>query len=66
MDDRGIPGCFIITTEFVEAAEVQSQALGFVPGIVYAPHPIQNRTEEELKLIAADLVNDVLAMLVSD
>jgi len=45
---------------------VQSQALGFVPGIVYAPHPIQNRTEEELKLIAADLVDDVLAMLVSD
>jgi len=56
----------VITTEFQHAAEVQSKALGFEPGIVWAPHPIQNRTSEELSQIAEDLVDDVLAMLVSD
>ena len=45
---------------------MQSQALGFEPGIVWATHPIQNRTLEELSKIAEDLVDDVLSMLVSD
>jgi len=66
LDDRGIPGCFVITTEFFDAAEAQSLALGFEPGIVWAPHPIQNRTQEELAQIAADVVDAVLAMLISD
>jgi hypothetical protein len=56
----------VITTEFQHAAQVQSQALGFEPGIVWAPHPVQNRTSEELSQLAEDLVDDVLAMLVSD
>ena len=56
----------MITTEFVNAAEAQSLALGFEPGIVWAPHPIQNRTQKELAQIAEDVVDDVLAMLVSD
>ncbi|MDA0656233.1 MAG: hypothetical protein O2912_07510 [Proteobacteria bacterium] len=54
-----------MTTEFRDAAEFQSKALGFEPGIVWAPHPIQNRTEEELSQIAQDVLEDVLAMLVS-
>ena len=43
---------------------MQSQALGFEPAIVWAPHPIQNRTGEELRQIAVELVDDVMAMLV--
>jgi len=66
LDDRGIPGCFVITTEFVDAAATQAQALGFEPGIVWAPHPVQNRTKEELTQIAVDIVDDVLEMLISD
>jgi hypothetical protein len=65
LDERGIPGCFVVTTEFREAAALQSRALGFDAGIVWAPHPIQNRTSEELGQIAADLVDEILAMIVS-
>ena len=54
-----------MTTEFEDAAAMQAQALGFEPGIVWAPHPIQNRTTAELEQIASDLVDDILAMLVS-
>ena len=48
LDGRGIPGVSIVTAEFADAVEVQSRALGFEPAVVYVPHPIQNRTAEEL------------------
>jgi len=47
-DSRGIPGISVVTTGFTDAVEVQSKALGFDPAILYVPHPIQNRTAEEL------------------
>ena len=42
----------IVTTAFVDAADAQSDALGFEPGIVYVPHPVQNRTRAELHALA--------------
>jgi hypothetical protein len=62
-DGRGIPGISVVTTGFVDAVEVQSKALGFEPAILYVPHPIQNRTAEELKKIADDAVEPALRML---
>jgi hypothetical protein len=52
LDARGIPGVNIVTTAFADAAEAQSDALGFSPGIVYVPHPVQNRTRAELHALA--------------
>ena len=63
LDSRGIPGVSIVTTEFAEAVEVQSKALGFDPAIVYVPHPIQNRTREELAELADRAIEPVLALL---
>ena len=63
LDGRGIPGVSIVTTEFADAVAVQSQALGFDPAVVYVPHPIQNRTKEELARIADDAVGPALALL---
>lgn len=62
-DGRGIPGVSVVTTGFTDAVEVQSKALGFEPAIVYVPHPIQNRTAEELKRIADDAVEPALRLL---
>jgi len=62
-DERGIPGVSVVTTGFVDAVDVQSKALGFEPAIVYVPHPIQNRTAEELKKIADDVVEPALRLL---
>ncbi|MBT3767785.1 MAG: hypothetical protein HOJ67_19215 [Rhodospirillaceae bacterium] len=54
-----------MTTEFKDAAAIQSKALGFEPGILWMPHPVQNRTPEELKQIAADSVAGILKMITS-
>ena len=45
---RGIPGVMIATTAFQQAAAAQSASLGYEPAIVWVPHPIQNRTDEEI------------------
>jgi alkanesulfonate monooxygenase SsuD/methylene tetrahydromethanopterin reductase-like flavin-dependent oxidoreductase (luciferase family) len=42
----------VSSTAFVQAAEVQSKALGHEPTIVWVPHPIQDRTDEELRALA--------------
>jgi hypothetical protein len=65
LDGRGIPGVSIVTTEFTEAVEVQSSALGFDPAVVYVAHPIQNRTREELAKIADDAIGPALRLLQS-
>jgi len=65
LDGRGIPGISVVTTEFRDAITAQSLALGFEPAIVYVPHPIQNRTAEELRKIADDIIAPALAMLTS-
>ena len=62
-DGRGIPGVSVVTTEFADAVEVQAKALGFDPAVVYVPHPIQNRTPQELARIADDAVAPVLKLL---
>lgn len=63
LDRRGIPGVMVATTEFREAASAQANSLGFEPAIVWVPHPIQNRSAEELKAIAEQAFAPVLAML---
>jgi len=62
-DGRGIPGISVVTTGFTDAVEMQSKALGFDPAILYVPHPIQNRTPDELKKIADDAVEQALRLL---
>ena len=63
LDGRGIPGVSIVTTEFSDAVDVQSKALGFDPAVVYVPHPIQNRTPEELAALADQTIEPALALL---
>jgi len=49
---RGIPTVMVASTEFVDAAERQSAALG-LPAVaeraVYVPHPIQDATDDEMR-----------------
>lgn len=62
-DSRGIPGVSVVTTGFTDAVKVQSTALGFEPAVIFTPHPIQNRTADELKQIADDVIEPVLKLL---
>ncbi len=65
LDSRGIPGVSIVTTGFTDAVAAHSQAIGFEPAIVYVPHPIQNRTAEELDQIADAAIESALGMLIA-
>ena len=55
---RGIPSMFVASDQFVDAAVAQSTSLGF-PAVarVFTPHPIQDRTDDEM-LTYADVVFD--------
>lgn len=63
LDSRGIPGGMIATTAFEEAAKAQGRALGFDPAIVYVPHPIQDRTDAEIRAIADQALEPILGMI---
>jgi hypothetical protein len=62
---RGLPGVFIASAGFVAAAAAQARALGFDPARVFVPHPIQDRTDDELRALADASVDEVLARLVT-
>jgi len=63
LERRGIPTIGVATTEFIEAARVQSDDLGFDPAYVWVPHPIQDRTDAELHALAAAHVEEIVAAL---
>ena len=52
LESRGVPTAFVATTEFRDGAEAQARALGANPVAVYVPHPIQDRTDDEMREIA--------------
>lgn len=53
----------IATVAFEEAARAQSASLGFEPAIVWVPHPIQDRTDAELRSLADEALEPVLAAI---
>lgn len=63
LEGRGIPGGFVASNVFVDAAETQNAALGFDAASVFIPHPIQDRTDEEMIALADDAFDDILAMV---
>lgn len=55
---RGVPAMFVASDQFVDAAESQSASLGFsAVSRVFTPHPIQDRTDDEM-LTYADMIFD--------
>ena len=58
------PAVLVASSAFEQAAEHQSQALG-QPAIhrVLVPHPIQDRTDDELRELARAAVDQILAEL---
>ncbi len=60
IEQRGVPAMFVASSEFVDAATAQSSALGFDPAAVFVPHPIQDRTDDEMRALAEDAAEDIL------
>jgi hypothetical protein len=65
LDRRGVPGVFAASTPFVDAARTQSEALGFDARRVFIPHPIQDRTDEEMATLADAAVDALVEALLS-
>jgi hypothetical protein len=63
LEGRGLPGVFVASSEFVEAAAAQAAALGFEPAAVFVPHPIQDRTDDEMRALADAAVEEILSAL---
>jgi len=52
---------FLASTEFIDAAATQSDALGADPAAIFVPHPIQDRTDAELRALADAAIDAILA-----
>ncbi len=52
---------FVASDQFVDAAEAQSTALGF-PAVsrVFTPHPIQDRTDDEMVAYADAAFDEIV------
>ncbi len=61
LEARGVVGVFLASTEFADAAAAQSRALGLAVPHVLVPHPIQDRTDDELRRLAREAYAAVLA-----
>ena len=59
----GVPMVFVASSEFVSAAASQAASLGADPAVVYVPHPIQDRTDGEMRALADDAFADLLAAI---
>ena len=60
----GVPGVFVASSEFVDGADAQAKALGADPARVFVPHPIQDRTDEEMRKLADAAVDELLSRLI--
>ncbi len=49
---RGVPTVFVATVEFSDGAAGQARSLGANLASVFIEHPIQDRTDDEMLVIA--------------
>jgi len=64
-EGRGLPAVFVASSEFREAASAQARSLGFTPASVFVPHPIQDRTDEEMRAYADAAYAELVRALTS-
>ena len=60
LEDRGVVGVGIVSTEFMTAAAAQNASLGYDPAVVFVPHPIQDRTDDEMRALADRAFDGIL------
>ena len=64
LESRGVPAVFVASAQFVDAAIAQSQALGFPTAArVFTPHPIQDRSDDEMTAYADAAIDEIIAAI---
>ena len=65
IERRGLPGVFVASGVFVEAAATQADALGFDAARVFTEHPIQDRSDDEMRVIAEKAYGEIKGALLA-
>jgi hypothetical protein len=64
-EERQIPTAVLATEVFLNAAQVQAQALGMPEfKVISVPHPVQNLTLEEVRQRADQVIEEVVQKLI--
>ena len=63
-ESAGLPSVLVASDVFTEAAADQAAKLG-APGVrrAFVPHPIQDRTDDEMRAMAAAVADELVAAL---
>ncbi len=65
LESRGLPGVGVASSEFVQAAAMQAKSLGIDPAMVFVAHPIQDRSDDELRALADAALPGIVQRLVA-
>ncbi len=63
LEALGVPAVLVASSEFSAAAAAQGSALGFEPACVFVAHPIQDRSDDEMRALADGAAAAVVAAL---
>lgn len=63
-EQRGVPAVFVASAPFVDGAQTQAASLG-MPTVarVFTPHPVQDRTDDEMRAYAELVFGEIIAAL---
>ena len=64
LEGLGVPSVFVASSEFIDGADAQAKALGADPARVFVAHPIQDRTDDEMRALADSAVDEILGHLI--
>ena len=63
LEDLGVVAVAVASSEFRQAAAAQNRSLGYDPAVVFVPHPIQDRTDEEMRALADEAFGSIVDAL---
>lgn len=66
LERRGLPGVFVASSEFEVAAASQSKSLGIEVARVFVAHPIQDRTDDEMRDLADAAFDEIVRAVSAD
>ena len=58
-----MPSVSIASSEFADAAAAQATALGMDAKRCFVRHPIQDRTDDEMRTLAEEVLDDLIKAL---
>jgi hypothetical protein len=63
LERRGIPGVFVASEPFIDASAAQAERLGLDTARVFVEHPIQDRTDDEMRAVADAAIEQLIGAL---